>query len=129
MWFYVVATFPGKTTFYDWASHMNNGPITFPNWKEVLAQAVLSPQVKAAYIREILTFLQHCKKTHSPPTVAFIRQWLATREQAGDGSAHFALRWFYREGSRNQAAPDAIERKIRVRLGCPKSSDSDSGVI
>ena len=27
---------------------MSNAPITFPNWKEVLAQASLSPQLKAA---------------------------------------------------------------------------------
>jgi len=56
---------------------MNNGPISFSNWKQALAQSDLSPVVQAVYNREILTLLHHCKKCHSPVTVEFIKQWLA----------------------------------------------------
>lgn len=78
---------------------MNNQPVSFPRWKEALAQANLSPTVKASHTREIITFLHHCKKTRSPATVALIRQWLVDRESDSAGPAHNALRWFYREGS------------------------------
>ena len=40
---------------------MHTRPVSFPNWKEVLAQAALSSQLKAAYTREILSFLKHCR--------------------------------------------------------------------
>jgi len=36
--------------------------------------------VKASHAREIITFLHHCKVTHSPASVALIWQWLARRE-------------------------------------------------
>lgn len=88
-------------------------PVSFPGWKGVLAQANLSPTVKASYVREIITFLHHCKVTHSPATVALIRQWLTTREPRHAAEitgksvspAREALRWFYKEGSRKQAVP------------------------
>lgn len=82
-------------------------PVSFPAWKGALAQSNLSPVVKAAHAREIITFLHHCKKTRSPATVALIKQWLATRETQSDGPAHSALRWFYREGSRRQAGVES----------------------
>ena len=75
-----------------------NQPVSFPDWKNALAQADLSPAVRVAHAREIITFLHHCKKTHSPATVELIQQWLAVREKPTNGPAHVALRWFYRNG-------------------------------
>lgn len=86
---------------------MNQRPVSFPNWKEVLAQAVLSPALKAAYIREILTFLRHCKAGRAAATVEVAKQYLGVREKQSTGPAREALRWFCREGSRKQAVPDA----------------------
>ena len=81
-------------------------PVSFPAWKSVLAGANLSPVMKASHAREVITFLHQCKKARSPVTVALIKQWLASRESQPNGPAHLALRWFYRESSR-QGTPDA----------------------
>jgi len=59
---------------------MNNGPISFPNWKQTLAENGLDPDQRASFEREIISFLRHCKITHSPVTVSLIRQWLAVKE-------------------------------------------------
>lgn len=84
---------------------MNDRPISFPDWKDALTRAALSPQIKAAYTREILTFLRLCKTTHSPATVELVKQHLAVREKQSTGPAREALRWFFREGRRRGAAP------------------------
>ena len=117
---------------------MNRQPVSFPGWKVVLAQSSLSPVVKASHTREILTFLHHCKQTHSPATVELIRQWLAKRENSPDGPAHCALRWFYREGSRKPAAsvaaaqreeilPESATRQPALRPMEPKAAAQDLG--
>jgi len=82
---------------------MDNQPVSFPGWKGVLAQANLSPGVKADYAREIITFLHHCKVSRAAATVELAKQYLSAREKQSTGSAREALRWFYREGSRQQA--------------------------
>ena len=98
----------GKShTFYIGPTLMNNGPISFPNWKQAFAESELDPNRQTAFAREIISFLRHCKLKHAPATVELIRQWLAFREKQSDGPAHLALRWFYREGWRKQAAPEA----------------------
>ena len=61
--------------------------------------------MQAAYAREIITFLHHCKVSHAAATVELAKQYLRVREKQSTGPARVALRWFYREGSRNQAAP------------------------
>jgi len=71
-------------------------PVSFPGWKAALASSNLSPVVKTFHTKEIITFLHHCKKTHSPASVGLIKQWLSAHEAANDGPAHTALRWFYR---------------------------------
>lgn len=75
---------------------MENQPITFPEWKTALAQADLGPAVRAAYLREILSFLKHCKQGQAPATVAYVRQYLAKREKTASGPMREALRWFFR---------------------------------
>lgn len=75
-------------------------PVSFPDWKGVLTHSNLNPTLKFFHAREIISFLHHCKKMHSPASVASIRQWLAIRETPTDGPAHVALRWFYQEAQR-----------------------------
>lgn len=89
---------------------MKNGPISFPGWKTILNASGLSPATKASHAREIIAFLHHCKKIHSPASVKSIKQWLPTREKAADGPAHLALRWFYREGTRKSGEMVAAAR-------------------
>ena len=95
---------------------MNTRPVSFPNWKEALASAALSPQLKTAYAREILTFLRHCKASHAPATVELARQYLDWREKQSTGPAREALRWFYQQGRRPGPAltpAPALPRKFR----------------
>ncbi len=77
-------------------------PVSFRNWRSALAQANLDPLAQAFHAREIITFLHHCKKTHSPATVALAKQWLADREPAANGPAHVALRWFYKNAPKTE---------------------------
>jgi len=37
---------------------MNNRPVSFPDWKTVLAGCLLNQALKDAYYREIMTFLR-----------------------------------------------------------------------
>jgi integron integrase len=100
---------------------MNHQPVSFPNWKRDLAEASLSPVVKASHVREIITFLHHCKKTHSPASVELMKQWLATREPQADGPAHAALRWFYRAGRKTKPGGQAPARAaLELGSGFPR---------
>jgi integron integrase len=80
---------------------MHTGPIRFPQWKEMLSKAALDPSAKAAFTREILSFLSHCRAGREAATIEVAIQYLAWREKQGNGPAREALRWFYREGSRS----------------------------
>jgi len=79
---------------------MDNQPVSFPQWKQALAQTNLSPAEKASYAREIITFLHHCKVGHVAATVGLAKHYLGIREKQTTGPAREALRWFYRQGSR-----------------------------
>lgn len=72
-----------------------------------MAEAALSPAIKSAYVRAILSFLKYCKSARSAATVEVAKQYLDWQERQGGGPAREALRWFYRAGRRAQAAPDA----------------------
>jgi hypothetical protein len=82
-------------------------PISFPGWKTSLAQASIPAALKAAYTREILSFLRHCKQGRLAATVAVAKAYLAWRERQSPGPAREALRWFYLEGARPRAASEA----------------------
>ena len=82
-------------------------PVSFPTWKTSLAQASLSPALKAAYTREILGFLRHCKQGRLAATVAVAKAYLAWREKQSAGPAREALRWFYLRGAWQPASPPA----------------------
>ncbi len=84
----------------------------------MLALADLSPPTKAAYLREILSFLKHCKAAHAAATVEVAKQYLSWREKQSRGPAREALRWFYREGDRTAGATRSAgseERSAELR--------------
>lgn len=88
----------------------------------MLAQASLSPQLKAAYVREILTFLKHCKTSRAPATTELAKQYLGWREKQSAGPAREALRWFYREGFKRAKPEEGDEARPIVRaLSQPES--------
>jgi integron integrase len=80
---------------------MHQRPISFPEWKAILACSPLTPQLKALYTREILTFLKHLKAAHAAATVEAAKQYLNWREKQSRGPAREALRWFYQEGRKD----------------------------
>jgi site-specific recombinase XerD len=43
---------------------MQQRPVSFPDWKNVLANAAIDPTPRTAYTRKILFFLRHCFGTH-----------------------------------------------------------------
>ncbi len=116
---------------------MNQQPVSFPGWKGVLAQANLSPALKVTYTREIITFLHHCKKCHSPATVPFIKQWLAgPRLQvsrpglaAGSVQAREALRWFYRHAPKTERSGETSDlRRVALAPSDPEDDRPDAGI-
>jgi len=50
-------------------------PVSFPGWKSALALSNLTSVEKSSYAREIITFLHHCKKSHSTPTGLAISEY------------------------------------------------------
>jgi len=98
---------------------MSHQPVSFPGWKGALAQTDLSPGTKAAYAREIINFLHHCKVSHAAATVDLAKQYLSVREKQSTGPARDALRWFYREGSRQPAASDAETGRVVPAVAPP----------
>jgi hypothetical protein len=117
---------------------MEHGPISFPDWKLALPRAGLEPALQAAYAREIISFLRHCKTSHAPVTAERARQYLIDRERQTTGPAREALRWFYREGlKRTKAAVRSKDRqddlaetarsRLVSRLTEPPPAASDLG--
>ena len=84
---------------------MDKQPVSFPRWKEVLAQAAISPDQRSAYAREIIAFLRHCKDRHAPVSAELARQYLTTRETQTTAPAREALRWFYRTARSTGSEP------------------------
>ena len=116
---------------------MNARPVSFPQWKEALAQSSLSPQQQAAFVREILSFLKHCKSVRAAATNEVAKQYLEWREKQSSGPAREALRWFYREG-RRAPTPEAprvepkpatapADRRPSSRPSQPPPAASDLG--
>jgi integron integrase len=79
---------------------MQQRPISFPDWKQVLDQSPLDGVTKDAFRREILGFLRHCKASRLAATVEVARDYLRGLDAAPDALSRAALRWFYREGAR-----------------------------
>jgi integron integrase len=105
---------------------MHDQPISFPRWKEALAQANLSPVLKPVYTREIISFLKHCKELHAPATGELARQYLLVREQATRAPAREALRWFYRAARgqpKESSPPQSGNWRSRTMEPGPASQD------
>jgi integron integrase len=94
---------------------MDNQPVSFPDWKQALAQAGLSSAGEAAYAREIISFLKHCKTQHVPATVLLAKHYVENQERLRTGPVRLALRWFF------QAA--------KARGQSERSNDRSSGRI
>jgi hypothetical protein len=56
------------------AATLNLRSASSPNWQASLAQAPLGDALKAAYAREILPFLRHCRASRAAATVELARQ-------------------------------------------------------
>lgn len=118
---------------------MDNRPVSFPQWKQVLVAAALAPSQAAAYQREIITFLKHCKTQHVPATVLLAKDYVEKQEQLRTEPVREALRWFYRaakglpanralpavEGAGPAAQPRSVHPKLMERrvLPPPKAAD------
>jgi len=94
---------------------MDNQPVSFLDWKQALAQSGLPPFQQAAYPREIITFLKHCKTQHVAATVLLAKQYVEPQERLRPGPVREALRWFFRAAKavrgvestgRSQAQPE-----------------------
>jgi len=104
---------------------MDNQPVSFPEWKQALAQAGLSRAGEVAYIREIITFLKHCKTLHVPATVLLAKQYVEKQERLRTGPVRVALRWFFRTAKAAAASernPDRSSTSFRVTGGLNQSS-------
>ena len=77
---------------------VENRPVSFPQWQHSLAAAGLPDAQRAAFRREIMAFLHHCKVAHAPASITLARQFLATRDGSASTLARDALRWFIRSG-------------------------------
>jgi integron integrase len=89
---------------------MKQQPVSFPDWKETLAREPLEAVLRAAYTREIISFLKHCKTCRAPATVELVKRYLPERERATTAPARDALRWFFRTGISRVSAGDATRR-------------------
>ena len=93
-------------------------PVSFPGWKGALALSNLAQVVLTSHTCQILTFLRHCKQTHSPATAELMKQWLVSREPDPNGPAHLALRWFYL-AARKTGLRDRIGSDLAVVPSAP----------
>lgn len=94
---------------------MNNQPVSFPQWKQALAAAEFHPKTEAAYLREIITFLQRCKTEHAPATVLLAKQYVEKQERLRTGPVREALRWFFRAAMKAGWRPEDVMSRLLTR--------------
>jgi integron integrase len=110
---------------------MDQQPVSFPAWKDVLARSPLSPELRSSYCREIIGFLKHCKTCRAPVTAELARQYLLIRETATTAPAREALRWFYRMGrrvGRQSEAQAGGSGELRPAAGATEASSWGPGI-
>lgn len=100
--------------------------ISFRDWSPQLSRSGLPESRQAAFRREIIAFLAHCKASHAPATIALARAYLAEREAAGSGEMRPALRWFVTCG-RHAPPPGGAGGKSPSRRSEPPLAASDLG--
>ena len=91
---------------------------SFRDWSDVLDRASLSPEIKEGCRREILGFLRACKTAHAPATVAFAKQFVASRESA---------RWFFSRGAVIEGLEAVAVTSVRPRPSLPPPARTDVG--
>ena len=84
-------------------------PLSFPNWKVVLARSDLDETTRRRFEREIITFLHGCKQLRSPAPVTMIKRYLTDPARQGQSACREALRWWTN-------APGCL-RGLKVRPG------------
>ena len=109
---------------------MDNQPVSFPEWKQTLAKAGLSRAGEEAYIREIITFLKHCKTLHVPATVLLAKQYVEKQERLRTGPVRVALRWFFRTAKTPSRSSLIEERSSgRRERADPQKREIRDGVV
>ncbi len=104
-----------------------NEAVSFPTWSVALSAASLPPATLAAYRRELLAFLHHCKVEHAPATIMLAKEYLAARERQGAKDARPALRWFFQGAKRaTGAAPTRAVAATPARRGSGESVPRNS---
>jgi integron integrase len=78
-------------------SPSERAPISFPGWSAVLhREQDLSPSVRTAYVRAVISFLRYCKVRRAPACVALAKSYIEGLCASETPSARDALRWFVR---------------------------------
>lgn len=98
---------------------MDNRLVTFPDWKQALANAGFPAAAAAAYPREIITFLKHCKTQHVPATVPLAKQYVENQERLRSGPVRVALRWCFQAAKAGNHR--AMKSDRRGRPTCERS--------
>lgn len=99
---------------------MHQQPISFPSWKDALANSRLTPATKSSHAREIIAYLRRCRSRHQPASAADMKSYLeAIPKQDAASRAREALRWFYLAA--RGAAAKAGERSQEQRAAPPRA--------
>jgi len=99
--------------------------VSFGGWNEALASSGADRHVAERFRREIITFLQFCRRNHCGASITSARQYLGGKGEVEAGAARAALRWFFKaarvaEQSGREAAPEgshAMARRPSVPRG------------
>jgi len=99
----------------------------------VLSEARFDLRTEAAYRREIIAFLRHCKLRRAPATVERAKAYVEERERQTAAPVREALRWWFRAAGRagrdgrwsGQAAspPRPVTAGARERVPPPAAED------
>lgn len=106
------------------AQQMDTTPLSFPNWKEVLATAGLGSAVEESYRQEVIALLKFCKTRRVPVTVRLAKQYVEAHENSRRGPVRAALRWFV-QAARGKA-PNAGANAASGRPGA-EAAEEDGG--
>ena len=87
-------------------------PVSFPNWKMELQRSSLPATSQAAFAREIIGFLRHCKTRRAPATVLLAKSYVEAREQQSRGPVREALRWWFRAAK--ASSPSGQFKSVRA---------------
>jgi len=104
---------------------MDDKPISFRDWSEVLGRDATVPETLCAdYRRAIVGYLGFLKSHHRRATVASVLKYLAEQTAMGreTEAIRVALRWFFIAGRKQEAAGEA------ARMGTEEQPADPGGV-